>query len=73
MDAYIESLIRNVKTSYSDYRSAMKDYLVRSYIDDAGELIYPVAIAARVIDEKEKFEEAYKNLQIAKSIMDFEG
>ena len=73
MDDYIKSLIDKTAKSYFDYKIAMKEYLTTSYIDEAGELVYPVAIAARANDKKEEFEEAYRNLQIARSIINYES
>ena len=72
MDEYMFGLIESVKASYSSYKRALREYLDSSYIDENGELIYPVNIAALVHDKKEEFEEAVKNLQISKSIRDFE-
>ena len=72
MDDYTKRLIDNVYESYRRYKIAMREYLESSYIDNNGELIYPVSVAARVNDTKEAFVEAYKTLQIAKNINSFE-
>ena len=72
MDEYFKDLIDKAAKTYLDYKIAMKEYLATSYIDENGELVYPVSIAARVNDKKEEFEEAYKNVQIAKNINSFE-